>query len=58
MNARDQNVSADGDLIRERALDFAKELDTTDLKASEGWLNWWKSRNNIVFRTASGEEKS
>ena len=36
MNARDQNVSADGDLIRERALDFAKELDTTDLKASEG----------------------
>ena len=58
MYPHDQNVSVEGYLIREKALDFAKELDTTDLKASEGWLNWWKSRNNIVFRTSSGEKKS
>ena len=36
MNARDQNVSVDGYLIREKALYFAKELDITNLKASEG----------------------
>ena len=36
-----------GHIIREKALDFAKELNITDSKASE-----------VVFRTVSGEEKS
>ena len=45
-------------IIRDKALDFAKELNITDFKASEGWLDWWKNRYNVVFRTVSGEERS
>ena len=58
MNVRERNVPVGGHIIQEKALDFAKELDITDLKASEGGLDWWKNRHNVVFRTVSGEEKS
>ena len=58
MNARERNVPIGGHIIREKALDFAKELNITDFKASQGWLDRWKDRHNVVFRTVSGEEKS
>ena len=58
MNARERNVPIGGYIIRERALDFAKELNITDFKASDGWLDRWKNRHNVVFRAISGEERS
>ena len=58
MNARERNVPISGLTIREKALEFAKQLNITDFKASEGWLDRWKNRNNIVHRAISGEEKS
>ena len=39
-------------------MDFAKELNITDFEASDGWLDWWKNRHNVVFRAISGEERS
>ena len=57
MNACEQNVPIGEHIIREKALDFAKELNITDFKTSEGWLDWWKNRHNVVFRTISGKEK-
>ena len=35
-----------------------KELDITDFKASEGWLDWQKNRHNLVFQTISGNKRS
>ena len=58
MNACKQNVPIGGHIIREKALDFAKELNITDFKASEGQLDQSKNRHNVVFRTLSGEERS
>ena len=58
MNAREQNVPIGGYIIREKALDFAKELNITDFKASDGWLDRWKNRHNVVFRAIPGEERS
>ena len=58
MNARERNVPVGGPIIREKALDFAKELNITYFNASEGWLDQWKNRHNAVFRTVSGEERS
>ena len=58
MNARERNVPIGGYIIREKALDFAKELNITDFKASDGWLDRWKNRYNVVFRTISGEGRS
>ena len=58
MNARKRNVLIGGYIIREKALDFAKELNITDFKASDGWLDRWKNRHNVVFQAISGEERS
>ena len=58
MNAGEGNVPISGHIIREKALNFAKELSITDFKASEEWLDRWKNRHNVVFRTVSGEERS
>ena len=64
MNARERNVNILRRKtnwwkhIKEKALDFAKELNITDFKASEGWLDRWKNRHNVAFRTVSGEERS
>ena len=57
MNKRERNLPTGGHIIRKKALDFAKELNITDFKASEGWLDRWKNRHNVVFRTVSGEER-
>ena len=42
-------------MILEKAVIFAKELNTENFQASDGWLRRWKERNNISFKTVSGE---
>ena len=57
MNARGRNVPIGAHIIREKTLDFAKKLNITHFTASEGWLDWWKNRHNVVFRFVSVEER-
>ena len=45
-------------MIQEKAVIFAKELNTENFQASDGWLRRWKERNNISFKTISGESES
>ena len=45
-------------MIQEKAVIFAKELNTENFQASDGWLRRWKERNNISFKTVSRESKS
>ena len=45
-------------MIQEKAIIFAKELNTENFQASDGWLRHWKERNNISFKIISGESKS
>ena len=33
-------------------------LGITDFKASNGWVDRWKTGNNVTFKKASGEAKS
>ena len=49
MNARERNVPVGGHMIRKKALGFAKELNITDFKASEGSLDPWKNRHSNCF---------
>ena len=45
-------------MIQEKAVIFAKELNTENFQASDGWLRRWKDRNNISLKTVSRESKS
>ena len=58
LNMRSQNVPLSASMIREKAVIFAKELNTENFQASDGWLRRWKERNNISFKIVSGESKS
>ena len=47
-----------GATIHEKASQYAKELSIENFKASDGWLRRWKERNNVTFKTISGESNS
>ena len=53
-----QNVPLSASMIQEKALIFAKELNTENFQVSDGWLPCWKEKNNISFKTVSGESRS
>ena len=53
-----QNVPLSASMIQEKAVIFAKGLNTENFQASNGWLRRWKERNDISFKTVSGESKS
>ncbi|UYV76354.1 hypothetical protein LAZ67_14000142 [Cordylochernes scorpioides] len=53
--ARDKKIPVSGHLIRSKAEQFATEMGRTDFKASSGWLDGFKERNKISFKTICGE---
>lgn len=53
--ARSQNVPINGQLMREKALTFANKLNHESFQCSGGWLDRFKARHGVVFRTICGE---
>ena len=51
-------VPLSGAIIQEKASQYAKEFSIEHFKASDGWLRRWKERNNVIFKTISGESNS
>ena len=58
LNMRSDNVPLSASVIQEKAVMFAKDLNVENFQASDGWLRRWKERNNITFKTVSGESNS
>ncbi len=58
VEATSRRIPVSGPLIKERALKFAKDFGLDSFKASNGWLESFIKRNNIVFKTMSGERGS
>ena len=58
LSAREQNVPVNDIILKEKAVFFAKELNIKGFQASNGWLERWKTRNNISFKTVASEAKS
>ncbi|XP_067661534.1 uncharacterized protein [Haliotis asinina] len=56
--ARSQQLPISGPILKERALQFASQLDISDFKASDGWLASWKTRHDIKQLKVSGESAS
>ena len=52
---RQNNINISGTILREKAEKFAKELGHQTFKASSGWLEKFKKRHGIMFRTICGE---
>ncbi len=50
-----RNYVLSGPLIQQRAREFAEAMNIHDFKASNGWLDRFVKRHNIVYRTRSGE---
>ena len=44
LSKRSQNIPIDGNLIKEKAIAYAKELCYTNFVGSTGWLDRWKRR--------------
>ena len=59
-NAREQNVTVSGEIMREKAKYFATKLGISDLEfdCSSGWLERFKVRHDISFKRVCGEANS
>ena len=55
---REKNIPLSGTLVRAKAEEFAVSLGKNNFKASSGWLDGFKERNGISFKTVCGESSS
>lgn len=55
LDTRARNVPISGAILQQKAKDFACILGHDDFKASNGWLQGFKSRHGVVGRVISGE---
>ena len=55
---RSQNFPENGPLLRDKAQELVKLLKHDSFQCSEGWLDRFKVRHNIVFREVCGEAAS
>ncbi|XP_050293635.1 tigger transposable element-derived protein 6-like [Anthonomus grandis grandis] len=53
--ARNQKIPISGPLIKTKAKEVAIELGHRNFSASDGWLNKWRRRHYISFKSISGE---
>ena len=54
VNARGQNIPISDTMLKTKALFFARELGCNDLRVFDCWLDQWKKRKNVSFKTISG----
>ena len=55
-NARSNNILVNGIIVKEKALNQAKNLELPDFQVSDGWLDKWKQRRNVTFKAVSRKE--
>ena len=55
---RSRNVAVSALLFKTKATEFAEKVNVENLKVSDGWLDRWKKRFNVSFKTVSGESNA
>ena len=51
-----RGISISGPLLKEKADNFARELNHLDFKATDGWLSRWKKREGIKYKRSHGKK--
>jgi uncharacterized protein with von Willebrand factor type A (vWA) domain len=52
---RNQNIPISGPIVMAQSAEFATKLGERDITPNTGWLDRFKERHGIVFRSISGE---
>lgn len=52
---RDKNIAISGPILQEKAQQYASDLGHENFRASNGWLQNFKKRNELIFRKVCGE---
>lgn len=53
--ARAAKIPINGSIIKEKALEIAEKLKLQGFSASNGWIDRFKKRNNLCFKSICGE---
>lgn len=56
--ARAAGINFDGSILREKAMEVADRLGITDFAASNGWIDRFRKRHGIAYKTVCGEAAS
>ena len=54
-NAFIRDVAVSTLVSKTKAIEFSEKMNVKNFKASDGWLDRWKKRFNVSFKTVSGE---
>lgn len=57
LNARSRNIPISGPILQEKAKMIAQRLNIDSFKASNGWLESFRTRHEITFKQICGEAK-
>ena len=52
---RSRDVAVSAVVFKTKATEFAEKMNVGNFKSSDGWLDRWKKRFNVSFKTVSGE---
>ena len=55
---RSRDVAVSALVFEPKATEFAEKMNVENFKASDGWLDRWKKRFNVSFKTVSGESNA
>ena len=58
LNVRSRNVVVSASILKTKAKELAEKINIKGFQASDGWLDRWKNRYNVSFKTVSGEGNS
>ncbi|UYV69654.1 hypothetical protein LAZ67_7000122 [Cordylochernes scorpioides] len=58
VQARLKNIPLNGLILQQKAIYYATGMKYDEFEASNGWLDRFKARRNIIFRKICGEERA
>ena len=58
LTVRSKNVVVSASILKIKAKELVEKVNIKGFRASDGWLDRWKNRNNVSFKTVSREGNS